>query len=320
MKEFQVFRVFFNTFKNSRLILFRMEIPEEELEKWKKACRVSAEALQYGKTLIKKGEKVIDVCDKMDEKIRQLGAFPSFPAQISLNNVAAHYCGDKDDALVLDGVVKLDVGAHYEGFLGDTALTVDLTGENENLVKASNEALNAAIEIIRPGITLAEIGDVIEEKIAEYNFKPIRNLSGHGVGKFEIHTSPTIPNFDNNDKTKLEENQIIAIEPFATNGAGLVYESGEAGVFSLIARKPVREQFMREILMEIEKHETLPFAKKWLTRKFPPLRVNMALNQLLRQGIIMQYPPLVEKNKGLVSQAEHTILVKDKPVVLTRID
>lgn len=297
-----------------------MEISKEDLEKWKKACRISAEALEYGRTLIKKGALVFEVCDKVDEKIRQLGAFPSFPAQISLNNVAAHYCGDKDDSLVLDGIAKLDVGAHIDGFSGDNAATVDLTGENELLVNASRDALEAAIKVIKPGVMLYEIGAAIEKVISDYGLKPIRNLSGHGIGKFEIHTFPTVPNFNNNDRTKLEDNQIIAIEPFATNGAGMVYESGEAGVFSLIEKKPVREQFARELLAEIEKYGTLPFAKRWLTRKYNPLRVSIALRSFMAQGIIMQYPPLLEKGKGLVSQAEHTILVKDEPIVLTRID
>lgn len=298
-----------------------MEISEEDLQKWKKACRISAEALQYGKTLIKKREKVIDVCDKIDEKIMQLGAQPAFPAQISINNVAAHYCGDKDDDLVLDGIAKLDVGAHLDGFTGDNALTVDLTGKNEELVKASREALNAAVALVRPGVELWEIGEEIEKTIASYGFRPIRNLSGHGIGEFEIHTSPTIPNFNNKDKTKLNDGQIIAIEPFATDGAGLVYESGEAGVYSLVARRPVRDQFARELLDEIEKnYGTLPFAKRWLTRKYSPMRVNIALNQFLSLGVLMQYPPLLEKGKGLVSQAENTVMVKDNAIVLTKAD
>ena len=298
-----------------------MDITPEDLEKWKKACRISAEALAYGKTLIRKGEPVVVVCDKVDEKIMQLGAKPSFPAQISLNHVAAHYCGEKDDPFLLDGILKLDVGAHIDGFSGDNALTVDLSGEHEKLVEASREALNAAIEVIRPGITLGEIGRVIEAKIREHGYKPIRNLSGHGIGKFEIHTSPTVPNFDSGDTTRLEDGQIIAIEPFATNGAGMIAESGEAGVFSLGVRRPVRDQFARQLLDEIQQeYGTLPFAKRWLTRKYSTMRVNLAFNQFMQQGIIIQYPPLVEKAKGMVSQAEHTVLVKDKAVVLTRAD
>lgn len=309
-----------NTFKNNPDSPYRMNITEENLEKWKKACRISAEALHYGKGLIKQGENVVEVCDKIDEKIRQLGALPSFPAQISLNNVAAHYCGDKDDDLLLDGVVKLDVGAHINGFAGDNALTVDLTGEHKRLVEASRDALENAIKIIKPGIAINEVGAVIEKTIMGYGLKPVRNLSGHGIGEYEIHTSPTIPNYDNGEKTKLTDGQIIAVEPFATDGAGLIYESGTSGVFSLVQKKPVREQFARDLLTEIEQYGTLPFAKRWLTKKYSTPRVSLALSQFVSQGIVMQYPPLVERAKGIVSQAEHTILVKEKAVVLTRVD
>ncbi len=298
-----------------------MELSEQNLQDWKKACKISAAALQYGKSLVKKGALVVDVCDRVDEKIRQLGARPSFPAQISLDNVAAHYCGEKDDPLLLDGIVKLDVGAHIDGFAGDNALTVDLTGEHKRLVDASRDALEAAIRIIRPEIKLHEVGAVVEKTILGYGLKPVRNLSGHGIGHYEIHTAPTVPNYENDDQTTLKDGQIIAIEPFATNGAGRIYESGNAGVFSLVQKRPVRDQFLREILAEIEKnYGTLPFAKRWLTKTYSPLRVSLALNQLVSQRIIMQYPPLVERGKGLVSQAEHTVLVREKAVVLTKTD
>ncbi len=298
-----------------------MELPDQDMQKWRKACRISAEALQYGKSLIRKGEKVVDVCDKVDDKIRQLGARPSFPAQISLNSVAAHYCGDKDDELLLDGIVKLDVGAHIDGYSGDNALSVDLTGEHHRLIAASRDALEAAIRIIQPGIKLNEVGAEIQKSIEGYGLHPIRNLSGHGIGEYEIHTFPTLPNYDNNDPTELEDGQIIAVEPFATNGAGMIYESGTPGVFSLVQRKPVRDQFARDLMAEIEQeYGTLPFAKRWLTKKYSPLRVSLALNQFVSQGIIMQYPPLVERGKGLVSQAEHTVMVKEKAVVLTKIE
>lgn len=298
-----------------------MEVSEQNLQDWKKACKISATALQYGKSLIKKGALVVDVCDQVDEKIRQLGARPSFPSQISLDSVAAHYCGEKDDLLLLDGIVKLDVGAHIDGFAGDNALTVDLTGEHKRLVDASRDALEAAIKIIRPGIKLHEVGTTVENTILGYGLKPVRNLSGHGIGHYEIHTAPTVPNYKNNDQTTLQDGQIIAIEPFATNGTGMIYESGNAGVFSLVQKRPVRDQFLRELLAEIEKnYGTLPFAKRWLTKTHSQLRVSLALNQLVSQGIIMQYPPLVERGKGLVSQAEHTVLVKEKAVVLTKTD
>lgn len=252
------------------------------------------------------------MCDAVDDKIIQLGAKPAFPAQISLDSVAAHYCCPHDDKTMLEAqVAKLDVGAHVDGFPGDTAATVDLSGNNSELAKASRNALNAAIKLVRAGARLSVIGEAIQSEITSAGFSPVRNLSGHGVDRFELHAKPTVPNFNNNDKTELTAGQIIAIEPFATTGEGIVFESGNSEVFMQIAHKPVRDATARQILAEIETYENLPFAKRWLITKFPPIKVELALRQLLQLGAVHAFPPLVEKARGLVSQAEHTLLVTD---------
>ena len=294
---------------------------EEELEKWKQAGKISAQALEYGLSLIRRGASVLEICDRVDAKIFELGAKPSFPSQISLNDVAAHFCPDADDKIVLEGqVVKLDVGASVDGFLGDTAATVDLSGSNSELVRASRDALNAALKVVAPGVKLHEIGSVIKETISAYGFSPIVNLSGHGIGKFQVHTAPTVPNFGNNDDTELYDGQIIAIEPFATNGSGAIYESANPSVFMELVKKPVRDATARRVLAEIQCYGGLPFTTRWLAKKFPVFKVNFALRQLSAAGIIQSFPPLVEKRHGLVSQAEHTILVRDKAVVLTSVN
>ena len=298
-----------------------MDIDSESLEKWKKACRISAEALEYGVSLIKKGASVMGVCDAVDRKIVSLGAKPAFPSQISLDSVAAHYCCPYDDGTLLESqVVKFDVGAHIDGFPGDNAATVDLSGSNSELVKASRNALDAAIKAIRPGIPLSEVGGIIQSEITSLGFSPVRNLSGHGVGRFELHTRPNIPNVGNNDSSVLSSGQVVAIEPFATTGEGIVLEAGNAEVFMQTAHRPLRDAAARQILEDIEAYENLPFAKRWLVGRFPPIKVDFALRQLQQLGALHAFPPLVEKGRGLVSQAEHTILVVDSGCeVLTRI-
>ncbi len=288
------------------------------MDKYIKAGKIASEAREYGKSMIRVGASLLEVSDKIEEKIIELGGKLAFPAQISLNDVAAHNCADPEDITLFNegDICKLDIGVHIDGFVADTACTVDL-GDNKELVQASAEALNNALDMIRPGVTLGEIGGVIHDSISKYNFTPIKNLSGHGVGKFLIHGPPTIPNFNTGDNTKLEENQVIAIEPFATNGAGMIYESDRANIFSLIEKKPVRSPITREILKEIEKFNGLPFTTRWLTKKYPAFKVNFALRELLRIESIRKYPPLPDRNHGLVSQAEHTIIVKDKPIITT---
>ncbi|MBW2986211.1 type II methionyl aminopeptidase [Candidatus Woesearchaeota archaeon] len=292
----------------------------EDIEKWRKAGKIAAEALKYGGGLIKKGASLLEVSDQVEKKIIDLGGQMAFPAQISCNHIAAHYCADPDDKTIFeDQLACLDVGVHIDGAIGDNALTVDLSNKHKELVKASREALNNAIKIIQIGTPLGEIGKTIQETISSHGFSPIKNLSGHGLDYYNIHTKPTIPNFDTGDDTELEKGMVIAVEPFATDGAGMIYESDRANIFALINPKPVRSPFAREILkFVIENYQTLPFTTRWLSKQFGVGKTNFALRELLKSEIIKQFPPLPEKNKGLVSQAEHTLLIDDKVEILTK--
>lgn len=291
----------------------------ETLEKYKKAGRIAAEALAFGKNLIKPGTPLLEVVEKTEEKIAQLGGNLAFPVQIALNDIAAHFCPDIDDKIILnDQIASIDIGVHIDGFIGDNACTVDLSGKRTELIKASEEALQEAIKVVRAGVTLGKIGAAIHDAITKYGFSPVINLSGHGVDKFNIHSKPNIPNFNTKNKTQLEEDMVIAIEPFASSGAGIIYESGSGSVFTLVEKKPVRDPITRQVLAEIEKYENLPFARRWLQKKFTPAKANFGLLQLKKIGALHEYPPLVDKNHGLVSQAEHTVLVKDKAIILTK--
>ncbi|MDP6547699.1 MAG: type II methionyl aminopeptidase [Candidatus Woesearchaeota archaeon] len=288
-----------------------------EIEKIKKAGNIAAQTLEYGKNLIVKDASLMQVLDKIEEKIDELGGKPAFPAQISCNHLAAHFCPDEDDIIFSDQLACLDVGVHVDGYIGDTAVTVDLSGKNENLVKASKEALDNAISVVKPGVTLTEIGKAIQDSIQKYGFAPVRNLSGHGLGKFEQHTKPSIPNFDSGSDEKIEKGMVFAIEPFASTGAGIVQDSGIATVFMMGNKRPVRNMITRQVLREIETYNNLPFTTRWLTNKFGA-KAKYALREMEQLGMIHSYPPLADRDKGLVSQAEHTILIdNDGKVIVT---
>jgi len=290
----------------------------EIIEKYQKAGKIAKEALAYGKDLIRKGTRILDVCDKTEQKIIDLGGKIAFPAQVSMNDIAAHYCPEKEDETKFeDQLVSLDVGVHIDGYIGDNACTVDLSGSNTDLVKASEEALKAAIEKVKVGVRLAKIGKAIEETITAFGFQPVRNLSGHGLDSYDIHCAPTIPNFDTKGPEVLEK-QVIAIEPFATDGIGMIHEKGKASVFSLMGKKSVRVGFVRDIQKEIEAYNGLPFTTRWLNKKFSEAQVKFAMNQFKQLDILREYPPLVERQNGLVSQAEHSLLVDDEVIVLTK--
>jgi len=291
-------------------------LEKEEIEKLKRAGRIAAESLDFGRSLIKISADLFLVCQRIEAKAKELGGELAFPVNISINDIAAHYTPMQEGELFKDGdVVKLDLGVHVEGYIADTACTVDLGG-NKELVRASEKALANAIRAIKPGVMLCEIGGIIEEAILDLGFKPIRNLSGHAIERYSLHTGLTVPNFDNKDKNILEDGMVVAIEPFATNGAGLIKDFKPSGIFRQEQERNTRDIFARKVLDEIKKFHGLPFAKHWIN-KFS-FNIDRVLAILEREGILYQYNLLKEINNGLVSQAEHTVLVGEKSLVITK--
>jgi methionyl aminopeptidase len=294
---------------------------KETFDAYVKAGRIAAQALEHGRKLIKIGASLLEVTEAVEKKIVELGGDFAFPPQISLNDIAAHYCAGFDDKTIFkEGyVVKLDVGVQINGFVGDTALTVVL-GNDEKLkllAEASREALNSALSMIKPGVTLSELGKAIHDEITKRGFSPVRNLSGHGLAQFIIHDKPSVPNFDTGSNETLEEDQVIAVEPFASTGSGVVYESSNPTIFSLDDIKPIRSQITREVIKDLEKYNGLPFAHRWLVKKHGLGKTSFALRELKNIGVIREFPPLPDKAHGIISQAEHTVIVREKPVITT---
>ena len=294
-------------------------LSEETIRDYRKAGNISHKALQYGASLVKPGVLIRDVADKIEEYIIKNGCGMAFPVNISMNQTAAHDTAFPDDTRAFnDEIIKLDVGAHYNGYVGDNALTIDLSQKYTDLVKASQNALNNAIKIVAPGITLGEIGKTIQETIESEGFVPVRNLSGHQVDRFQIHCGYSIPNYATNDARELKEGMVIAIEPFATNGEGLIGEKGDPAIFSRISSRPTRNMISRNVIKEIEHYSTLPFASRWLQKKLSISQINFGIKDLLKNRIIEKYPPLVERQNGMVSQAENTIIVGEKTEIITK--
>ncbi|MBW2990812.1 type II methionyl aminopeptidase, partial [Candidatus Woesearchaeota archaeon] len=284
---------------------------KETFDSYVKAGRIAAQARDYGKSLIKVGASLLEVTEAIEKKIVELGGDFAFPPQISLNDVAAHYCAAPDEKTVFKekDVVKLDIGVHINGFVGDTALTVVLSDDEKLnlLAEASRQALNSALKIIKPGISLNQIGREIHREITMRGFSPIRNLSGHGLDRFVIHDKPSVPNFETGSEQELVEDQVIAIEPFASTGIGVIYESSNPSIFSVEGKKPVRSAITRAVLKDLEQYNELPFALRWIVKKHGEGKTRFALRELKNVGILKEYPPLPDKAHGLVSQAEHTV-------------
>lgn len=287
-----------------------------------RAGAIASQVRIFGKSLIQKGASYQEVIRCINEKIVSLGARAAFPPQIALNHIAAHFLPQPEEEIIFgEDVVKLDVGICYQGAIGDCAVTVDLSGKHQALVDAVEEALLAAEQIIKIGLPICEIGQVIEEKITARGFKPIKNLAGHGLGYYQIHTAPSIPNYNDRSSGRIQPGMTFAIEPFATNGKGLIYESGEPTIFSFVKERPVQAAFLRSLIAKIKTFNGLPFAiHDLMSKELNSASIKEGLTQLLKMGIIAGYPALVEAANGLVAQAENSVLVdkQGKIMITTR--
>ncbi|MBI5347564.1 MAG: type II methionyl aminopeptidase [Candidatus Aenigmarchaeota archaeon] len=289
------------------------------LEKYMKAGKIAAEVREASKELVKPGASLLGIAEELEKIILEKGAEIAFPINISLNDAAAHYTPYKGETTVIrkDDIVKIDIGVHIDGYIGDTAYTAGWNEKHNKLIEASQKALEAAIEMCRPGVNVSDIGAKVEEVIEGYGFRPISNLTGHGLEKNNLHAEPQIPNTKNSRSHELAEDQVIAIEPFATNGAGHVKDSEPTLIYALFRPVLVRSPAARDIINYAASRNGLPFAERWLPLD-SRIKIKLALRELTLQNAVYGYPVLKEAAGGMISQAEHTIIVRDEPIVTTK--
>ena len=289
-----------------------------EKSKILKAGEIAKQVREFAKSIVKPNMPLLEIAEKIESKIIELGGKPAFPVNLSINEIAAHYTPSYNDETKAHGLLKTDFGVSVDGFVADTAFSLDLENskENQKMIDASEKALKNAIEKTKNGVSLWEIGKTIQQTIESYDFSPIINLSGHEMKEYDLHAGLTIPTIDNKSSEKITKG-LYAIEPFATNGNGKVTEGRLSGIYLLINDKNVRNAEARKILNFItEEYKTLPFCSRWIVKEFG-IKSLFALRQLEDNGNLHQYPQLVEVSKAKVSQAENTILIDDKVIVTT---
>ena len=285
-----------------------VDLSAEKYEKHREAGEILAQVRQEAAERVDVGVNQLEVAEYAEDRIRELGGKPAFPVNISVDEEAAHATPSIDDETTFgEEMVNLDIGVHVDGWIADTAITVDLSGHDE-LAEASAEALDAALEVVEPGVETGAIGAEIEEVIDGYGFNPVVNLSGHGLAHYEQHTDPNIPNRAVSQGIELEVGDVVAIEPFATDGSGKVTEGADEEIFALEREGSVRNRQARQALDQItEEFRTLPFATRWLDVSRP----EMALRRLKMSDVVHGYPVLKEDEGNLVSQKEHTVIVTE---------
>lgn len=292
---------------------------DKELKSYKEAGKISSEVREWSRTLVKEGANILEIAEKIEARIKEKGGELAFPVNICINDITAHYTPSFQDKTLIDAndVISIDLGVHVDGFIADTAYTVDLSGNHGKLLETNELALKNAISLIKPGTSVSDIGATVQKTITDAGYKPIENLTGHEVKQYDLHAGLSIPNIKVPYDWEVEEGMVLALEPFATDGYGRVIESKKAEIFSLLEERPTRLREARTLLKEIGPRKELPFAERWFTKKISPLRLSLALRNLVQDGILKAYPVLHEKEKGIVSQFEHTVIVTEKGCEIT---
>ena len=289
-------------------------LDEETVEKYRQAGEALRTVLDEAAEMIEPGVTHLEVAEYAEDRIYELADGPAFPVNISVDEEASHSTPARDDETTFgEEMVCLDVGVHVDGYIADAATTVDLSG-NPELVEAAEEALDVAIDAVAPGVDTGTIGAEIEDVIRGYGYTPVLNLSGHGVAQWDAHTGPSVPNRGIEHGSELQVGDVVAIEPFATDGRGKVSEGNKEEIYGLERERSVRNRQARQVLEQVtEEYRTLPFAARWIDVS----RAEMALRRLKQQDVIHGYPVLKEEPGRLVSQAEHTLIVTDDGCEIT---
>jgi methionyl aminopeptidase len=295
------------------------EISADILKNYMKAGEIGKKVREFARGFVKKDMLLIDIAEKIEGKVFELGGKIAFPLNLSLNEIAAHYTPGLKDETKAEGLLKVDLGVEVGGFIADLAFSFDLTDDKKysEMIKFNEFVLGEALKKLEVGCAVKIIGNTIGELVQkDGRYKVIRNLAGHGLDEDNIHAGMTISNLKNENNAELED-CAVAIEPFLTTGAGEIYEGKPSEIYVLQQERMPRDRDVRNLLAHIkENYRTKPFCKRWLEKAAIP-KVNFCLSILVKEGIIYNFPVLVEKEKKAVSQAEHTIVFADKVYVTT---
>ena len=322
-------------------------LDRQENNKWedfRKGAEIHRRVRHKAQSSIKPGMTMTEIADLIENSVRNYAAADhtlkagiGFPTGLSINHVAAHYTPNAGDKNVLkqNDVMKVDIGVHVNGRICDSAFTMAFNNEGryDNLLQAVKEATNTGIKEAGIDVRLNDIGGAIQEVMESYEVeldgkvypvKCIKNLNGHNIGDYVIHSGKTVPIVANGDMTKMEEGETFAIETFGTTGNGYVLTEGEVSHYAL--NQDIRDltpptDRAKSLLKSIQSNfGTLPWCRRYLDRAGED-KYLLALNQLVRAGIVEDYPPLVDIKGSYTAQFEHTILLHpDRKEVVTRGD
>jgi methionyl aminopeptidase len=293
-----------------------MQYDNEELEKFRLSGKILRETREEMRSFVKENMPIIEVCEKVEETIRQKGGKPAFPCNVSINDVAAHYTSPPGDKCTIPAgsTVKVDLGVQIDGYVTDTAFTAAFSAEGKAMKSAAEHALQTVIDNIHGGMQLGDIGKLAEKAIINRGFKPISNLTGHSVGRYLIHAGTSIPSVSGFNPHKVETGGVYAVEPFVTSldAIARVDDYPQHTIFRFLKAKSLKTSPAKKLAKYIETNfHTLPFAERWLIGVLPEEQHKEAFKELQTSKCVMKYPVFIEASRKPVAQAEHTLLIKE---------
>lgn len=288
----------------------------QQLEMFAKSGRILAEVREFVKAIPLRSKSVLELCEEVEGKIRDLGASPAFPCNVGINEIAAHYTSPWNDTSSIpeNSIVKIDFGVELDGFVTDGAITISLNPAYDSLIIAAKTALQEALAAVAPGRRLSEIGSVVERCIERYGFKPIRNLTGHKIDRYTIHAGKSVPNVSGIESGRFEVGEVYALEPFVTlkQAEGAVRDADYAYIYRFIRSKGAKSSEAIKLAEHIRNtYKTLPFASRWIYNSWREGDAEAAFKDLVARRCVVGYPVLVEASGHVVAQAEHTIMVTE---------
>ena len=272
------------------------------------------------KPFVKPGVSFLELARKIESDIAKYqDASLAFPVNIQINN-EVHYSPLPYDTRVLtkDDLVKVDIGVHVNGYIADGAFTVTFDKKYQDMVDFTEKVLKKTLTGLKPGMKISEIGRRLDEQMQGSKYKIIRNLMGHQVQQWELHSTKSVLVYeDPNSMSTMEHGEAFAIEIFITDGNGFIRSSPKAVIYAMKhTLMPVRDVKVKKLCQQIhDKRKTFPFSERYVVEHLKYSKVDFF--SLKQSGNMMSYPLLVERPGSKIAQFEDVIYIDKDDVIIT---
>ncbi|KAF6810818.1 methionine aminopeptidase [Colletotrichum musicola] len=316
----------------------RLSQDEDFLKNYRKAAEAHRQARRWVQETVKPGSNLLDIAEGIEDSVRavlghsgletgdSLKAGMGFPTGLCLNHQVAHYTpnpGQKAVILQQQDVMKVDFGVHINGWIVDSAFTMSFDPVYDNLLDAVRDATNTGIKTAGIDVRISDVSAAIQEAMESYEVeirgktypvKPVRNICAHNIEHYHIHGGKAIPFIKNSDQTKMEEDEVFAIETFGTTGRGFTRDDDGVYGYVLNDDAPLTPSLplasSKRLLKTIrENFGSIVFCRRYLDR-LGLERYLAGMNYLVSNDIVEAYKPMVEIEGSYSAQFEHTILLR----------